>query len=608
LLTPTAGPSPLGCQVSKTRGYVSTHVDFSCTGGDRTRPLYVYLNGVRFFTQSPTGASTRSGAFRIPAYWAGTWRLSFSDKSVAAWRTQFTIVPHFWVKPTSGPVGTKVLVKLAGFPALEQVTLRFVDSGGKTIHFATVSTMDNGSASASWFINSTMRPGVGHFEAITGGTIVTSDAIQAASIQILKRRAFTVTEPPAVTSTPTATTPPTPSPTPTRTPTPTPTRTATSPPGGSAAVIVAAGDIACGASSSGSSCEQKATSDLVVAQAPSAVLVLGDNQYECGETADWNAFYDPTWGRVKGKTHPVTGNHEYSTSPGNSNCTSAVSGAPGYWKYFGDAATPLQPGCRVSCHGYYSYDVGSWHIIALNSTCSQAGGCGAGSAQETWLRNDLAAHPNTCTLAYMHHPRFSSGEIGNTPAMQPLWQALYDYGAEVVLVGHDHHYERFAPQTPGGARDSSFGIREFVVGTGGRNHTSIVTIQPNSEVRDASTFGILKLTLRATGYDWKFIPISGSGFSDSGSGNCHGAPTAGTQDGDVIAATTWGSFGLAQSPVLLGLLGIVAVRRRRPGLRHGKDSVSRLTLSPNPANQRRKARDQRPHRVPQPVRLTVARE
>jgi hypothetical protein len=566
LLTPTAVPPPLSCQVSKTRGYVGTHVDFSCTGGDRARPLYVYLNGIRFFALSPTGDSTRSGTVRIPAYWAGTWRFSISDKTVATWRTQFTIVPHFWVKPSSGPIGTKVLVKLAGFPALEQITLRFVDSGGKTIHFATVSTMHNGSASATWFINGSMRSGVGHFESITGGTIVTAGAVQVASVQILKRRAFTVTERPTATPTSTTTPTPTASNTPiatnTPTPTPTPTRTPTSPAGGSA-VIVAAGDIACGAASTGSSCKQKATSDLVVAQAPSAVLVLGDNQYECGETADWNAFYDPTWGRARGITHPAIGNHEYSTSPENPSCSSSVAGAPGYWNYFGAAATPRQPGCRVSCGGYYSYDVGSWHLIALNSTCSQSGGCGAGSAQEQWLRADLAAHPNACALAYMHHPRFSSGQIGNLAAMQPLWQALYDSGADVVLVGHDHDYERFAPQTPGGALDGSFGIREFVVGTGGRNHTSFAAIQPNSEVRNDSAFGILTLTLRSTGYDWRFLPISGSSFSDSGSGHCHGKPSAGMRGENTVATTSRSIFGLAPAPVLLGLLGMVTVRRRR---------------------------------------------
>ncbi|HET7056498.1 MAG TPA: hypothetical protein VFI12_08545, partial [Thermomicrobiales bacterium] len=219
--------------------------------------------------------------------------------------------------------------------------------------------------------------------------------------------------------------------------------------------------------------------------------------------------------------------------------------------YFGNAATPLQPGCPSSCHGYYSYDVGTWHIVVLNSNCSQAGGCGVGSAQEKWLRADLAAHTNTCSVAYMHHPRFSSGQIGSFPTMQPLWQAFYDNGGDLVLAGHDHNYERFAPQTPGGQADSNWGIREFVVGTGGRNTSALGTIKANSEVRNTNTFGILKLVLRPTGYDWQFIPISGSTFTDSGSGNCHGVP--GTADVGGAVATGAGPGNLAGLPVAMAV-------------------------------------------------------
>jgi hypothetical protein len=171
--------------------------------------------------------------------------------------------------------------------------------------------------------------------------------------------------------------------------------------------------------------------------------------------------------------------------------------------------------------GYYSYDVGSWHLIALNTECYAIGGCDAGSPEETWLRADLAAHPNACTLAYWHEPRFSSGAVGNNPYVSALWQDLYYAGADIVLNGHDHDYERFAPQTPLGQADPAHGIREWVVGTGGRNHGGFDIVQPNSEVRNADTYGVLKLTLHPSGYDWQFVPESGKTFTDSGSTACH---------------------------------------------------------------------------------------
>ena len=222
-------------------------------------------------------------------------------------------------------------------------------------------------------------------------------------------------------------------------------------------MIAAAGDIACNSSTATSTtCRQKFTSDLLVNQGLSAVLPLGDIQYENGELANFNAYYDPTWGRVKAITYPAPGNHEYNTP-----------GAPGYYSYFSS---------RTSAPGYYSYDIGSWHLIALNSNCSAIGGCGTTSTETQWLRNDLAAHPNSCTLAYWHHPRFNSGaEHGSDTAYQPFWQALYDANADVVLVGHEHVYERFAPQTPTGAADAVRGIRQFTVGTGGKSHYTFGT-------------------------------------------------------------------------------------------------------------------------------------
>jgi hypothetical protein len=288
----------------------------------------------------------------------------------------------------------------------------------------------------------------------------------------------------------------------------------------SAPVIAAAGDIACdpassnfnGGAGSGSSCHQKAVSDLLVGTDLKAVLPLGDNQYYCGGLQAFQASYHPSWGRVKSITRPAVGNHEYLTS-GGTGCSSSNAGARGYFSYFGAAAGDPSK-------GYYSFDVGSWHLIALNSQCSQAGGCSASSPQGKWLAGDLAAHRNACTLAYWHIPLFSSGGRANSNT-RSFWDQLYAAGAEVVLSGHDHTYERFAPQTPSGSADPARGIRQWVVGTGGANHTHFATTFANSQVRNDTTFGVLRLTLRPDGYDWRFVPEKGGGFTDSGSGTCH---------------------------------------------------------------------------------------
>jgi Calcineurin-like phosphoesterase len=268
-------------------------------------------------------------------------------------------------------------------------------------------------------------------------------------------------------------------------------------------VIATGGDVACNTGTAGSTtCRQLSTSNLLVGQDLAAVLPLGDLQYESGELANYNAYYGPTWGRVKAITHPVPGNHEYNTA-----------GAAGYYGYFSG---------QTSSPGYYSYDIGSWHVIALNSNCAAIGGCGASSPETQWLVADLAAHPNACTLAYWHHPRFSSGSShGSDSTFQAFWQALYDANADVVLVGHEHNYERFAPQTPSGAADPARGIREFVVGTGGKSHYGFGTPIANSQVRNADTFGVLKLTLNPGSYEWQFVPEAGKTFTDSGSTGCH---------------------------------------------------------------------------------------
>jgi hypothetical protein len=287
-------------------------------------------------------------------------------------------------------------------------------------------------------------------------------------------------------------------------------------------VIAAAGDIACGGDHNVSvtQCQEMKTSDLLVQMNPAAVLPLGDTQYDVGAYEYYltgrgpgtGTGYDPTWGRVKSITRPAVGNHEYSTPE-----------AAGYFDYFNGVGNVSGPaGDRDK--GYYSFDVGSWHLIALNSNCARAGGCGPGLPQEQWLRQDLATSQRSCTLAYMHEPLWSSSSstTADNPNVQPLVQALYDHGAELLLVGHAHNYERFAPQTPTGQLDESRGVRQIIVGTGGRSLNAFGTTEPNSQVRDSTTYGVLKVTLRARSYEWEFLPIAGGAFKDSGSNACHG--------------------------------------------------------------------------------------
>lgn len=286
-------------------------------------------------------------------------------------------------------------------------------------------------------------------------------------------------------------------------------------------VIAVAGDIACdptnsnfnGGNGSTNSCRQKYTSDLLVNGGFSGVLNLGDNQYYCGGYQAFLGSYDLSWGKVKAITHPSVGNHEYLTS-GGTDCNAQNAGADGYFKYFGSAA-----GQKGS--GYYSFDIGTWHLIALNSNCGDAGGCGATSPQGRWLANDLKTHSNFCTLAFWHIPLFSSGGRANGNS-RPFWQMLYDNNADLILSAHDHIYERFAPQTPSGTLDTTRGIREFIVGSGGANHTSVVQVAANSEVRNVDTFGVMKVTLHSASYDWQFVPEAGKTFTDSGTTACHG--------------------------------------------------------------------------------------
>ena len=232
----------------------------------------------------------------------------------------------------------------------------------------------------------------------------------------------------------------------------------------------------------------------------------------------------PTWGRHKARTRPAPGNHDYLTA-----------GASGYYGYFGTRAGDPRK-------GYYSYDLGTWHVIVLNSNCSAIGGCGFASPQAGWLRTDLAANTGKDVLAYWHHPRFSSGEHGGSPGVQAFWEILYAAGADVILNGHDHDYERFARQDPWGRADTPYGIREFVVGTGGTELRGRATTAANSQAF-SSTFGVLQLTLHKGSYDWAFQPIAGSSFRDSGTTATHGAPPPRTTRTFAITDDTYADQG-----------------------------------------------------------------
>jgi hypothetical protein len=259
--------------------------------------------------------------------------------------------------------------------------------------------------------------------------------------------------------------------------------------------LLAAGDIASCASTG-----DEATARLLD-RLRGTIAALGDTVYEHGTNAEFARCFAPSWGRHKRRIRPAVGNHEYG-----------VDGAAGYFRYFGRAAAP--PG------GYYGYTLGAWHVVVLNSNCRPAGGCEVGSPQERWLRAELAAHRTVCTLAYAHHPRFSSGLHGDDETLVDLWRTLYRGGADVVLAGHDHHYERFRPLTPTGRPDARRGIRQFVVGTGGRSLRPALLPRLGSEVRTWRSYGVLELRLRAAGYGWRFLATDGR-VRDEGSGRCH---------------------------------------------------------------------------------------
>jgi hypothetical protein len=278
-------------------------------------------------------------------------------------------------------------------------------------------------------------------------------------------------------------------------------------------VLVGAGDIA--ACTQENDAQTAALVEQVLAEGDAkgietSAFTTGDNAYEEGTLQNYEQCYGPTWGRFQERTWPVLGNHEYE-----------LGNADGSFEYFGEALG--RPG-----EGYYSFDWGSWHVVVLNTSdnCQVVVTCEEGSAQEQWLRADLAEHPSYCTLAIFHEPLFSSAPRPNSARyLVPFWRALYEFGADVIVNGHEHNYERFAPQTADALFDPAHGIRQFVVGTGGNGHRSFESpSEHNSEVGNDVAYGVIRLTLHPDSYDWEFLPVPGETFRDGGTGDCHAAP------------------------------------------------------------------------------------
>jgi hypothetical protein len=271
---------------------------------------------------------------------------------------------------------------------------------------------------------------------------------------------------------------------------------------GTSATLLAAGDIA--------ECDHEgdeATAEILAKYPDATIAALGDLAYDQGTAEEFEECFGPSWGRFEDRMRPVTGNHDHSTKD-----------AQGYWEFFGDQGGPFDK-------YYYSYDLGSWHVVALNSDCWRVEGCEADDPQAEWLRNDLAENGARCTLAYMHRPPFSSGRYGEpaeTGRVRPLWQILHEHGVEILLTGHEHSYERFDPMDGAGLPDEENGVRLFIVGTGGGNLRPFANPElPTTAVRDFSTWGVLRLTLGEGEYGWEFLPVEGATFRDSGSGTCH---------------------------------------------------------------------------------------
>ena len=363
-------------------------------------------------------------------------------------------------------LGGLILVAGIGFALSRGLVNLTAVASPSTIGSASNGTpSSSGSAGASGGSGSA-TPGAGSPSVTVGTTASPTVSTSPTSTPRTTPAATAVPATPAVTAQPTPIPPP--------------------PGGGGTAVLVGAGDISTGGPA------EKATAALL-AKIPGTVFTAGDNAYNDGSKTDY-VHFNASWGAFKSRMRPAPGNHDYHLSPQY------------YYTYFGAAAGP--PGL-----GYYVYTLGAWRIYSLNGENVSAG-------QVAWLKNDLAGHPSACVLAYWHEPRFSSGQHGSDASYAPFWDALYAAKAEIIINGHDHDYERFAPQNPAG-QASATGIREFVVGTGGAGLRGFTHAIANSEVRNGVTNGVLKLTLSPGHYGWQFIPVAGQSFTDSGQGSCH---------------------------------------------------------------------------------------
>ena len=445
----------------------------------------------------PAGARAGRRALRLRA---GRRSVSMTLSFVAAPRAPSTIVglsagQRVLLDPASARAGERFTLRATGFSRRSILDVRFAG--------ASVARRRPNSNGTLTIVRSVPRiaPGVRAVRVVSGRTAV--------NLRFLVLPPAPPAPPPAALQPPPAAAP-------------------AAPPPQSTRVIAAAGDIACspndpqfnGGLGTANVCRQKWTSDLLVGRGYSDVLTLGDTQYDCNTAADFAGSFHPSWGRVKPIIHPAIGNHEYKdTNPDDYGVPGCVPNAGGYFGYFGAAAG--DPSL-----GYYSFEIGNWHVISLNTNDASATACpivscALGSPQEQWLRADLAAHPTACTLAIWHHPLFSS----KTPsaASRPFWDALYAAGAEIVLNGHVHNYERFNPQRPDGAADPARGIAQWVVGTGGKSLEATGTPGLGSNrAAAAQTFGVLELTLKPGGYDYRFVTAAGSPtFTDTGSANCH---------------------------------------------------------------------------------------
>jgi hypothetical protein len=501
-VTPTGTGNPTGT-VSVAPAAVTTTFGPSADGYvEADTPTTSYGGGYQLNTQAPSSTTPEERTyltFPVSGLSGPVTSATLKLYTYSTWASGVTVA-------TADTSWTEPGLTWATAPATGAV----VGTGKNLVVNTTVSVDVTGAVAGNGMVGlvvTTDRPGLVKFG---------SREATANRPQLVVTTGGTATPTPTLTTTPTATS---------TTAAPSATTATASPTGPSPTVtsgdptIVAAGDIACpaGGTAGATSCQQQATSDLALSLNPTAVLPLGDEQYELGSLADFKASYGPSWGRMNAIAHPAPGNHEY----GYIGSSIQPTGGEGYFTYFGDRAHPLSPGCTKLCTSWYSWNIGAWHMISLDSQCGVVGGCNPGNPQYQWLLNDLNASTAKCTLAYWHIPLYSSS-TDHQPDMQAIYSLLYQKKADVVLTGHAHFYERFAGQDGAGNADPVNGLAQFVVGSGGKSFFAMrATPAANSAAQIANTFGVLQMTLGAGGYSWKFVPSTSGGGTDAGTAACH---------------------------------------------------------------------------------------